>query len=294
MKYILWSGGFDSTYLLCKRARECEEIIQPVYMVYYQHPHCDYERAAQAELLPLIRSKTGCKAQINTPIEFAAENIATPAGYDEIYERWKDQIPMEIFYAAAKLGDQYPGIEIGIEGPAPGFRPNDIGRVHQFLLDNGLELDENGKIDPNVGNEDLLKILGGLAFPIITTNTLQEWDSYVSWGWEDIALKTRTCGAPLEHECGVCNSCSIKWRYGDAFRFLFDKVAQQDHDIMLWIKEKHPEWEEYWVNYVTSGHYLIIRKVWKTDAEKSRAFLKYFDELEKSFPNLEEVDAPAY
>lgn len=294
MRYILWSGGFDSTYLLCKRARESDERIQPVYAIFHQD-RVAQERKAQAEILPLIRTKETCIAPINDPIEFAYESLSAPEGFEEAYEKWKGKIPSGLMNMAGRLSKEFPGIEMGIEGPAPGRRPNDIGRVYAFLTDNGLQLDEDGKIVAGVGDEDLLKIFGNIGFPIIRINTVDEWNGYVSWGWEDIALKTRFCYSKEDETCGVCRACEVKWSYGDTFSFLFSKSGKKNHEIKTWLNKNKPELSDYFTEYARNGYWLnLLDENRMLNSQKSRVLTKYFDELEDKYPNLEEVDAPVY
>ena len=86
MRYIMWSGGWDSTYLLCKRARESDETIQPIY-INYRHGNEVNERKFKQTLLSLIRAKSDIKAEIREVIEIAEEALPASEAFDAAYEK---------------------------------------------------------------------------------------------------------------------------------------------------------------------------------------------------------------
>lgn len=299
MHYVLWSGGFDSTYLLCKRAREEATVIQPVYEVFPRY-NTTNERKHRLELLNLIRAKKDIKGTIRDPIEIAKEALPISEEYDAAYERKKDIVgPM--YASLGKMALLFPGCEIGIEAPAPGFRPNDIGQIEQCMIDHGLKLDDNGNVTPGVGDPDILLLYGGFSFPILHINAAQELADFKTWGYDDVIKKTWTCTCALDRQCGVCHNCEVKWRYGDTFRWMFNERAQKDHDIKLWLegkdKKENTGYADAFTQYVMNGDWYSEesedRESKEERQQRSENLMAYFSYLENNWPNVEDINAPA-
>lgn len=293
MRYILWSGGFDSTYLLCKRAREEEGIIQPVYEVVTRYSTAA-ERKQRIELLKLIRAKPEVKATIRDPIEISEENVPESAEYDAAYERWKDKISRQ-WVTIGKMGLIFPHAEIAIEAPPPARNMGHTGRTETLMLENGLSIDGEGNITEGVGDADLLLLFGNLRFPILHTNAAEELAAFKEWGWMDVAKATRTCITLLDRQCGVCKSCELKWMYGDAFRFLFTERAQKDHEIKEWLRKKDEKYVELFESYVRNGDWVTVTaETDEASQAKTEAMNRYFSYLENNWPNAGDINAPAY
>lgn len=90
MRYILWTGGIDSTYLLCKCARENDEPIQPLYII-FSFPVAKSKSAreldAQEKLLLRIREKEEILAEIKEPILLQENELPENKEFDAIYDR---------------------------------------------------------------------------------------------------------------------------------------------------------------------------------------------------------------
>jgi 7-cyano-7-deazaguanine synthase in queuosine biosynthesis len=295
MRYILWTGGFDSTYLLCKWARESDEEIQPLYVVFPVQEKSNVEREVDAivRLINIIRAKPEIKAKINDPIYINKESLPEIEAYDNAWQKRKSGIPHTMWDCLGKVGYIYPGVAIGIEAPAPGYHPNDIGRFYQYLLDGGLDVSDDGVITPNVGNDEVLALFGRCTFPLLKTNTLDEWSAYQEWGYEDIAKLTRTCSTSFKDACGICNNCEIKWRYGDTFKFLFSETAQKRHKVKQFLERKNTDavpWSEWFIDYIFNGM-PIIKENGITQASKTIKAMEYFDKLLAS-DDLNSVETP--
>ena len=139
MKYIYWSVGLDSTYLLCKTARNTTEQIQPVYIIFPEtrsRGAADLEMRAQNDLLPLIRAENGITATILKPIQIKEEDIPHDVEFENAYERMYNEDILSKHYmyrSLGKLAKQYPDIMIGIEAPPPNTRANNIGKTEEAI-----------------------------------------------------------------------------------------------------------------------------------------------------------------
>lgn len=269
MRYILWTGGWDSTYLLAQRARE-GGIIQPVYEK-IQRDNLIRERKARQAILPMLRRAAGIRAKIMDPIEVSEESLPTSPAYDKAYETWKGKIA-PIYRSLGKMGMLYPGCEIGIEAPAPGTRK--IGRTEKIMKDGGLILDDEGRIMPEKGDPALLEIFGRLSFPLLHTNAAEMLSDVKAWGYLDIFRNTWTCDTGLPKRCGVCHNCETKWKYGDTFRWMFSPEAQRDHAIKVKLSEQRgEELADQFMWYVMDG-----RRVYGNENLEA-----YFKKLEEDY-----------
>ena len=269
MKYILWTGGWDSTYLLAKRARE-GGVIQPLYERMLRN-NIIRERNARRTILPMLRRAPGIQAKIMDPIEVSEEDLPGSPAYDKAYESMKGKIA-PIYRTLGKMGMLYPGCEIGIEAPAPGTRP--IGRTEKIMKDGGLILNEEGRIAPGKGDPTLLEILGRLSFPLLHIHAGMMMEDVKAWGYMDIFRHTWTCDTGLPARCGVCHNCETKWKYGDTFQWMFGPAAQRDHAITVRLKEQRGEaLAEQFARYVMEG-----RKVYGNENLAS-----YFKKLEEDY-----------
>lgn len=293
MRYILWSGGWDSTYLLCKRARESDEIIQPIYMT-DDHAHVEKERERRRTLLSLIRTKSDIKAEIREPIEIAEEALPPSPAYNAAYAKYSDTL-QGMFRSLGRLTLIFPQPEIAIEAPAPGTRANNMGKIETLMLDHGLQIDSEGRITPGIGDPDILILLGCYQFPLLHINTAQMLADVRAWGYfDDVFQHTWSCYTGQDTPCGVCRGCEIKLNYGDLFHFMFSEQALKDHEIKMWLSKKYGEnLTDYFRKYAMNHHWVSVENEnGKTDEEKTETLMLYFSYLENNWPNVEDINAP--
>lgn len=293
MRYILWSGGWDSTYLLCKRARESDEEIQPICMAPNGYARVDKERAARWNIFSLLQGKKDIKAKIRVPIEIPEDGLPPWEEYDAAYKRTYAKHPEELegmFGCLGRITKFFPQPEIGIEAPAPDSRTNNIGKMEALMLGSGLKLDAEGKVTPGVGDADILMILGCYQWPILHINEAQMLEDVKAWGYfDDIFQHTRSCYTNEDRCCGVCRACDIKLMYGDAFKFQFDEKALKDHAIKAWLENKGGKYADYFKTYAMNGNWVTL----DDDTEKTKELITYFNDLEANWPKVDDINAPA-
>lgn len=288
MRYILWSGGWDSTYLLCKWARESLDEIQPVYVVREELPNVSYERAARRAMLPLIREADGIKAEIREPIELSQDGLPNFPELDAAYPKYEGKV-ITGFAIYGKVALLYPGIALGIEAPAPGTRP--ISRTKKCILDGNLLIGEDGRVSHgDVYDAEAWTVFGNMSFPIIDVDKAKMMEEVISWGYLDIFKLTRGCFIPEDRYCGVCGSCELELKYGNIFDWRFDRQAQRDIAIKAWLAEnKGTNYANYFRMYVMNNHTVTISGTGESDP----LLVDYFNWLENNYPEVEGRDAPA-
>lgn len=290
MRYLLWSGGWDSTYLLCKWARESDEAIQPIYVVRPECSNVYLERQARRTMLPLIQKAKDIKAKIMEPIELAKEGLPDDPKLDAAYEKYKGKIMM-LYSFVGKAAILYPQLAIAAEAPAPGTKA--MSRTKEQILAGHLSIDKDGKITPNVGDADALAIFSGLQFPLLDVDKSQMMDDVKQWGYMDIFKHTWGCYRPGTEYCGVCGVCELELAYGDTFKWRFSDKALKDHKIKEYLEGKGSAYAEYFKKYVMNNNWLTVMNEDGTEnKEKSENLLRYFSYLENHWPEAD-INAPA-
>ncbi|WP_436397441.1 hypothetical protein [Roseobacter sp. S98] len=212
-RYILWTGGWDSTFCVIQALRTSDEVVQPIYLV---DPH----RPSTATELQTIEQM---QAMIVEQFPDAADRLL-PLKIDPI--RHQDTAPVlkESLEAVRKiihLGDQYPwiaqylndhdltGVDLAVEAR---------GRIRELLQD----YIAGDIIDPAHRGTDVWNLFGRYRFPIIH---LSKWDSLEiakEAGFLDILNISWFCHTPLMgRPCGTCNPCKDATKKGFGWRIPF-------------------------------------------------------------------------
>lgn len=308
MRYILWTGGIDSTFLLCKCARESDEPIQPLYILFGKP--CSRSKSvreieAQNRLLPVIRGKEGVIAEIKDPIRFEETELPQSTEFENAYKKIeKDSFLREHFMyrGLGRLSLKYPDVMIGIEAPAPNTRI--IGRTETFLNSHGLTINKMGNvIFTENGDQDVFTVFGRLKFRIIRINAAEELATLEKWGYSDLLPLCRTCTANLEYQCGVCPCCETKMKYGDTFKPLMER-GYINHKIKEYLlkldNNEGTDYGRYYTLFVWGGEsmscgYFEIRgeSIW-IDRKTSENLTQWFNALRKAYPNFDKVDKTLY
>lgn len=310
MRYILWSGGLDSTYLLCKCARENDETIQPIYVLFPETVNrgaADKEIEAQENLLPFIRAEQGIKAEILTPIRIEEENLPKRPEFDVAYEHMQNEDLVSKHYmyrALGKLTDEYPGIMIGIEAPPPGRFEDDRGRTEQALNKYGMSIQDDGTLTlaPD-GNKDMFTIFGGLKFCMAHINAEQELKELREWGYDDLIPLVRTCCTSLPQQCGVCSNCEIKMLYGDTFKTIMPR-AYVNYQIKKYLESIDTKYADLFTLFVWGRYHLPVgatttnasgqtEKIY-ISASTNNVLTQWFNALLDNYPNFDKVNQADY
>lgn len=308
MRYILWTGGLDSTYLLCKCARESNEPIQPLYVLFGKP--CSRSKSireieAQKKLLPLIRGKEGIIAEIKDPIRFEENELPPSTEFEEAYKRKEgDPFLTEHFMyrGLGKLALKYPELMIGIEAPAPHTRI--VGRTETFLNDHGMTIDDEGNVILSEnGDADVFTMFGGLKFRLIRTNAAEELAAFKAWGDGDLPFLCRTCTSNLDYQCGVCPYCETKMKYGDTFKPLMERgyINHKIKEYLVGIDELEGTfYGKYYTLFIwgdeslPSGYFETRGDVVYIGRKTSQNLIRWFNALRKAYPNFKKVDKAQY
>ena len=309
MKYILWSGGFDSTYLLCKCARETNEEIQPIYIIFPEavdRGSAAKEMEAQDELLPLIKIQNGIKATILPPIRIKEEDLPTRPDFEESYEKVQNNEFLSrryMYRALGRLTGEYPNLMVGIEAP-PESVDRGRGNTVNALSEHGIDILPDGTVSLRTnGNVDMYNVFKGLQFCMINTTAHEELESLKNWGYEELIPLCRTCCTGLNQACGVCAACKTKMECGEDFKRYMPR-GYVNYKIKEYVKQ-FSELEAYYFTLFVWGGGTIRTGRFRVNigrcihdmfisSNTAKKYEAWFNALLDNYPNFDKVNRTEY
>lgn len=217
---ILWTGGFDSTYIMMKYARQ-DVLIHPLYVVRQERLSKEHELRAMNTILALLKNEPTTKAYF-FDIEIIDENLIYPD--EEILNAYKrirsNEYPLGSQYISlARLAKFNPGLYLGLPKKAKGGMLNRL-KEHGRLLSS----DSVCYCDPENMDPDYYTIFGNFCFPIHDNTEEDILADIKEWKQEHIFSHIWFCHHPVNDKpCGVCVPCRMKL---DAhLEFLFPEEA---------------------------------------------------------------------
>lgn len=212
---IFWTGGYDSTFMLCKLARETKYEIEPIYIV-NKKGRGTYKRelASMKEIHRLLKQKDELSKKISDLVvidlkEVPQDNQITDA---LSYFRSKGKIGDQYEYLARYAKDNGP-IGLGLE-----YEPSGMGTASNLINKYGkttINQDGYKQLDRKSSSKEILLLFGNMFFPIfdITEETMR--DEIHRWGYDDVMSNIWFCFSPINNEpCGLCHPCEEKMNCG--------------------------------------------------------------------------------
>lgn len=221
MKHVLWTSGFDSTYVVMKYLLE-GETVQPIYFSQVDKRNSQkIEEKAIGELTSLIRSSFPelANSLLDTQfvvIECTAEidkKLSDLGGHGKSF-----RYPIGTQTAMMAHFCQYfpEPIYLGVEHAESSIREGEMSRTHKFFF-KYLSFDANGcgYIDETkllTEKEKLLTIYKNLRFPVIKMTKQDMYDDSKDKNFKHILDETWSCWYPhrpsnLGKGCGRCFAC---------------------------------------------------------------------------------------
>lgn len=206
--YILWTGGWDSTFRVVELSRTNTDI-QPVYVIDPNRKSKEYEMDAMNNIVKSLQKRNETKARF-LPIKYwKLEDIPRDEeiskAYKEIYSKTHLGSQHEWL---AWLGKMYPGMEMGTEAGVP-ETSHIIDAISRYC---DLEIvDGIGKVNPETSTKEGNLVLGWFSFPIITRTERDMLRQIRAWGYEEIMKLIWFCHRPIKDKpCGFCHPCQVK------------------------------------------------------------------------------------
>ena len=208
--YVLWTGGWDSTFRLVQIQKEYTDkavIVQPVYISGNGRKSEAVEIETMNNMLPVLR-----KLGPNEILDLLIVNLSEIPENEEIssaYNRMTKEVRLGTQYDwIARLATLYPGIEVGIEKPNGEYSgcSEAIAKFGGIIAHNN-----NYYLDKEKSSEDCKLVFGNLAFPIFETTETEMVELVHKWHCEDVMAKIWFCHTPIDGQpCGYCRPCQQK------------------------------------------------------------------------------------
>jgi 7-cyano-7-deazaguanine synthase in queuosine biosynthesis/GNAT superfamily N-acetyltransferase len=227
--YTFWTGGYDSTFLVCKFLLE-GKIVQPIYIDdrvnhggYHSNPLIvqrgepnKYPRKSteiELERMDWLRNKIYDRIPNSKELLLDTIVIDEPIKEDEeisrVVEKYNEWIPDTVVSKGwlpvytdlvARFQKQF-GLEV--------FWANDhIDGEFYEVFDDSIE-DGKMKVDKLPSKYKDLKIFSGLNQPLRTTNKKEMLEEAEQFGFDELLYYTWTCWYPINEEpCGECHVCN--------------------------------------------------------------------------------------
>ncbi len=235
---ILWTGGFDSTFMLCLLARTKSAVIQPYYLDIKRSIQKDEHRAIR-EIMKVLRKKKDLKAKI-LPVKFVKQEYFVP--FDDVVKALEKYAGKPYVVGGqqrfiAEFSKTHKGICWGHERYLD--KP---GHITQLFLDKAnwkFTEDGVGYFTKEDCDPDVFTLFGNLTCPVASYSEPMMWEKIQEWGYEDVFEHICFCYYPIDGKpCGSCLPCNLKLTY--KMDFLFAEEALNRHRIyqdLLKIKE---------------------------------------------------------
>ena len=233
---VLWSGGYDSTFMLCLLAKTKNVTIQPYYLDIHRYIRNEEKRAIK-EIFAILKRKKDLKAKI-LPVKIVKEEYTQPS--PDIVQAWKkyNGEPYKIGGQQVRIAEfskTHHGICWGqeryLETP---------GHMTRLLIEKGnwkFTEDGVGYFDKEDCDADVYTLFGHLIAPVAKFNEQMMWEKIQEWGYEDVFEHIRFCYYPKDGKpCGMCLPCQVKMK--KKMNFLFNEEALENGRIMQKVLEK--------------------------------------------------------
>lgn len=208
--YVLWTGGWDSTFRMVQIQKEPGDkpiVVQPVYISENGRKSENIEIERMQKMLPMLR-EIGPNDFLDLMIIKRSE-IPENEQISEAYGRLNKLVRLGSQYDwIARLAVQYPGIEVGIEKPNGeyGGCSTALSKYGKLVFrDNSYFVDKAGSTD------EINLVLGNLSYPILMITEEKMIELIHEWHCDDLMTNIWFCHTPIDGKpCGYCRPCQQK------------------------------------------------------------------------------------
>lgn len=224
--YILWTGGWDSTFMLIQELRN-GKVVQPVYIVDKDRRSLKYEKRAMQRIAEKLKKKN--YGGILLPTEFIDRDVIpedkeVTEAYRIVYEKTGlgEQHEWIARYAKWKNVDLALGHEKGITASDRLTKTMKLYTKVEQLEDGTFIINSEGSTDEGRA------LLGRMIFPIMRYRETDMAKKVKEWEVEDVMKEIWFCHTPTRsgEACGFCHPCVVKMESGMEF-LLSDKAKRR-------------------------------------------------------------------
>ncbi len=206
MKYIFWTGGWDSTFRLLQLAERDIEIY-PIYVYDANRASKEKEIESMNKILSLISKDKRFRAKI-MPIDIYDKNfILSNFANDEISLAWKRanenfSLGSQYEWLALLCKEKEIKVELGLEAS------NRSKALNVINAGGGYKKCEEYFILQDSIQDDVSKFFGYYEFGIINLTKYEMYKISKERKWWYIMKNTWFCHTPIKGTpCGCCNPC---------------------------------------------------------------------------------------
>lgn len=211
---VFYTGGWDSTFMLCKLSRKPITIV-PIYILNPLRHSRDKELDSAKRIINLLSKHPNTKAKFSDIKVIKLSNISIDPRIRDARKRLSKKIGLlgyQYAYLAA-VATKYDFVALGIESS-----PEDTTIGATATLNKYAEFKKTQYgyvVNQPSSLPDVNTVFGHMLFPIIdaTEREMLEWIE--KHGYEDIMKLTWFCHSPIKGQpCGLCRPCEQKMDSG--------------------------------------------------------------------------------
>lgn len=208
---LLWSGGWDSTFMLCKLAREYDRI-QPYY-IKFGRPGQAEEMDAMDRITKALAAHREIACEV-MPVKIVPDDeIHVPGWLASCWEQFRGE--------PYKVGHQYlwlAAFAMGHKGIAVGQEryyetPGHLTRLMYELGHMKWTKEGVGYFDRRDCDKRVFALYGNAVYPVSLFSEPMMKEKAEEWGLMDVMRESRFCYHPINGvPCGICVPCRTKIR----------------------------------------------------------------------------------
>lgn len=232
--YLLWTGGWDSTFRLIQAAREPENLVQPIYVVSSSSERLSipYEKRAQKTILEKLAEDKNIKGKILPVKEVLVSDIPADDEITGALEKIREDILVgkQYDYLARYAKSAGVHLELAVEwAENPANFDKAMKKYCVLKWEDGVQ-----RIDSEKSSREGASLFRYFDFPIYHLTENDMIAELEKWGELDIMKNIWFCAEPLNGEpCGTCSTCIQKIRAGMHQFFSEDALKRSEKFLEL-------------------------------------------------------------
>lgn len=218
--YLLWTGGWDSTFRVVQLLRDTQARIIPVYVIDSARRSTLWEIRAMSALRRMLDSLFPQARDRLLPTRFfAKDDISADEEVTQRYQRLKGKAPLGNQYDwLSRLANEHElfplELCIHVDDKAHAFIKEHTRKIDDPVAGEYYEL---GKLSPT---ESDLKLFLPFRFPILDWSKTEMRAYAEKANALPVMMQTWFCFSPIKGQpCGVCNPCRYSIAEGMSERF---------------------------------------------------------------------------
>ena len=221
---ILWTGGFDSTFRVCRLSRK-DVTIRPYYLSSGARESEKYELKAIDTIRNMLINNPSTKATIEPLVYVSHESQRQDETISKAFNTLRELDFMGTQYEwLSVFAADHKNIELSIHRDDKAI---ELISKHGKLIEEDSPYGKYYVVDKAHSSSDVITVFGNMHFPLVDYTKLEMKKEYIDMGLKDIISQTWFCHSPVNGKpCGRCNPCRYTIREGMAERLPRDVVMR--------------------------------------------------------------------